>query len=131
MSQKLRHKSISKALLLGLCSAIFSGCAAQNVAPAVSASQPAVTAGQISPRQGLESVLGLTASQLESSFGKPRLDVVEANGRKLQFIGKACIMDVYLYPPKANKPAVATHIDARRRDGAEVDRAACVRALSR
>lgn len=116
----------------------ISGCAATQTtavsAPSVpSISSPATSAPQ--SRAGLESVLGLNVSQLRRKFGAPRLDVREANGRKLQFDGKACIMDVYLYAPNGSpandKSEVATHIDARRSDGAEVDRASCVNALSR
>lgn len=81
-------------------------------------------------KRGLEAVMGKDAASLTRLFGQPRLDVVEAYGRKLQFTGKACVLDAYLYPD--NKGAeVVTHIDARRADGAEVDRAACVDALGR
>jgi hypothetical protein len=64
-------------------------------------------------------------------FGEPRLDVVEVNGRKLQFSGKPCVLDAYLYADGKNGQEIVTHIDARRSDGAEVDRVACVNALSR
>lgn len=81
-------------------------------------------------KKGLEAVMGKDANALTRLFGQPRLDVVEAYGRKLQFTGKACVLDAYLYPD--NKGAeVVTHVDARRADGAEVDRAACVDALGR
>lgn len=116
----------------------ISGCAAttENIAPSAPAiTPPSAPAPAAQSNVGLESVLGLNASQLKRKFGNPRLDVREANGRKLQFDGKACIMDVYLYAPDGSlaneKSEVAAHIDARRSDGAEVDRASCVRALSR
>lgn len=81
-------------------------------------------------KRGLEAVMGKDANALTRLFGQPRLDVVEAYGRKLQFTGKACVLDAYLYPDnKGNE--VVTHVDARRGDGAEVDRAACVDALGR
>jgi hypothetical protein len=57
--------------------------------------------------------------------------VVEVYGRKLQFVGKPCILDAYLYPDGTSGAEIVTHIDARRSDGAEVDRAACVNALMR
>jgi hypothetical protein len=72
--------------------------------------------------------MGKDAATLTRMFGKPRLDVVEVQGRKLQFSGRACILDAYLYPDGKNAEVV-THIDARRSDGAEVDRAQCVNAL--
>ncbi len=81
--------------------------------------------------RGLEAVMGKDAATLKRMFGEPRLDVVEVNGRKLQFSGPACVLDTYLYASAKNGPELVTYIDARRSDGAEVDRAACVNALSR
>jgi len=85
---------------------------------------------------GLEAVLGKNVRQLIRLFGEPRLNVKEPPARKLQFVGKACILDAYLYPD-GNQGANGkqgtervTHVDARRGDGAEVDRASCIRALS-
>ena len=80
---------------------------------------------------GLESVIGKDSASLTRLFGEPRLNIQEANGRKLQFSGTVCILDAYLYPQGGNGTEIVTHVDARRRDGAEVDRAACVNALIR
>jgi hypothetical protein len=82
-------------------------------------------------KKGLGDVMGKNVAELKRMFGEPRLDVVEVYGRKLQFSGKPCILDAYLYPDGKNGQEIVTHIDARRSDGAEVDRAACVNALSR
>ena len=82
-------------------------------------------------KRGLGDVIGKNVAELKRMFGEPRIDVVEVYGRKLQFSGKPCILDAYLYPDGKNGQEVVTHIDARRSDGAEVDRAACVNALSR
>lgn len=82
-------------------------------------------------KRGLGDVMGKNVAELKRLFGEPRIDVVEVYGRKLQFSGKPCILDAYLYPDGKNGQEVVTHIDARRSDGAEVDRAACVNALSR
>jgi hypothetical protein len=82
-------------------------------------------------QRGLEAVMGKDSATLTRMFGAPRLDVVEVYGRKLQFTGKACVLDAYLYPEGRNKTEIVTYIDARRSDGAEVDRAACVDALQR
>jgi hypothetical protein len=81
--------------------------------------------------QGLETVMGRTAGMLASQFGKADLDVREGTARKLQFIGPACILDAYLYPPAAGGEAIVTHIDARLPDGRDMDLASCVAALSR
>jgi hypothetical protein len=82
-------------------------------------------------KRGLGDVIGKGMADLKRMFGEPRIDVVEVHGRKLQFSGKACILDAYLYPDGKGGAEVVTHVDARRSDGAEVDRAACVDALMR
>jgi len=131
MRYNMDKKFYMRGPLIVFSGLLISGCGSQKPAPTVSVSQPVVIASQVVPQKGMENILGLTARQLEQTFGKARLDVREANGRKLQFNGKACIMDVYLYVPEGKNIAVATHVDARRSDGAEVDRSSCVKALSR
>lgn len=84
---------------------------------------------QVQMIPGLEGVIGADALQLGRQFGTPRLDVIEDDTRKLQWSGSACILDVYLYPPPGGGKPTATYVDARRGDGRDVDRAACVAAL--
>lgn len=79
---------------------------------------------------GLEGVIGADAAALKSQFGAPRLDVWEGDAHKLQFAGRPCVLDIYLYPARPGGEARATYVDARREsDGMDVDRAACVAAL--
>jgi len=78
---------------------------------------------------GLEGVIGADAEALTRQFGAPRLDVREGDARKLQWSGVPCVLDAYLYPPEGGGRGVATYVDARRGDGRDVDRAACVAAL--
>ncbi len=120
--------------------ALLSGCAASTGAPAARpTTSPAVgrdVPAAAAPRpaivmKGLEAVIGKDRAALSRLFGQPRLDVGEVYGRKLQFSGKACVLDAYLYPDGKNGTEIVTHVDARRSDGAEVDRAACVEALQR
>lgn len=80
--------------------------------------------------RGLDAVMGKDVGALKRLFGEPRLDVVEVYGRKLQFVGKPCILDAFLYPDRKGNEVV-TYVDARRSDGALVDRASCVEALQR
>lgn len=81
---------------------------------------------------GLEGVLEQDAAGLTRLFGQPRLDVREGDARKLQFVGTACVLDVFLYPLRTGAEPVATYVEARRAsDGQEVDRAACAQALGR
>ena len=80
---------------------------------------------------GLQGVIGADADALIRQFGTPRLDVWEADARKMQFTGTRCILDVFLYPPRQGAPETATWVDARRSDGQDVDRAACVAAMKK
>jgi hypothetical protein len=79
---------------------------------------------------GLEGVIGVGEDQLVRQFGPARLNVWEGDARKLQFSGKACVLDVFLYPTAQSRTPLASYVDARRSsDGKDVDRAACVAAL--
>ncbi|MDT0575433.1 hypothetical protein RM533_04470 [Croceicoccus sp. F390] len=80
---------------------------------------------------GLTGIIGADAGALVRQFGTPRLDVWEDDARKLQFAGRACTLDVFLYPPSPNATERATYVEARRSDGKDVDRAACAKALRR
>lgn len=125
-----------KLVLPVLMSIAVAGCAsapAPAPRPQTPAERPA-SAFSVRPvleKKGLEAVMGKDIATLKRLFGEPRLDIVEVYGRKLQFSGKACVLDAFLYPDGKGGSEIVTHIDARRSDGAEVDRAACVEALSR
>src|SRR5688500_2310552 len=57
---------------------------------------------------------GMTAGELIEHFGRPRLQIIEGIGTKLQFAGPACILDAYLYPPgNGGGTQRVTHIEAR------------------
>ena len=97
------------------------------IEPEVSFRAPQVRSGP-----GLDGVIGSDAGGLVRQFGTPRLDVWEADARKLQFAGTACVLDVFLYPLTPGRTETATWVEARRQtDGKDVDRAACVAALRR
>lgn len=124
------------AILLGTCCLLVAGAAqADNKRPAkpsIPLDKPASAASTVRPPQsprGLESVMGKDMATLVRLFGQPRLDIIEVEGRKLQFSGRACILDAYLYPDGNNGAEIVTHVDTRRSDGAEVDRAQCINAL--
>jgi len=87
-------------------------------------------AARVQNLPGLEGVIGSSANELVRQFGTPRLDVSEGDARKLQYVGTACVLDIFLYPPQPGRDPQATYVEARRAsDGLEVDRAACVAAL--
>ena len=94
--------------------------------------QDGFLAPEVMRAAGLESVIGKNATALANQFGPPRLEVQEGDAQKLQFTGRACVLDIYLYPLRPGAEPSATHVEARRAsDGQNVDRASCVAALRR
>ena len=91
--------------------------------PAVAAPRPT--------QQRTDQIVGRDAAALLSLFGQPALDVQEGDARKLQFSGRPCVLDAYLYPPQGRGEPIVTHVDARSPDGADTDRNACIAALRR
>ena len=72
----------------------------------------------------------MTANELIQHFGKPRLQIVEGDGTKLQFAGPNCFLDIYLYPPSSGSGAPrATHIEARNSQGGDVSAQSCASAI--
>jgi len=110
---------------------VLAGCVSDGRPLPQPAARPTPSRSTTLNAAGLEGVLGRSPRDLERLFGKPRLDVREADARKLQFANGQCVLDAYLYPEGQGGAEVVTYVDARRGDGKDVDRAACVEALSR
>ena len=112
-------------MMAGAATALLAGCGP---------SAPPVSVGARAPvaytSVGLERVLGQDAAALTRLFGQPDADVREGPGRKLQFVGRFCVLDASLYPKGTAEPRV-TWLDAREPDGSTIDRASCVAALTR
>jgi hypothetical protein len=81
------------------------------------------------PRTARSGLAGLTAGELVGHFGNPVLQIREGTSLKLQFRGRSCVLDAYLYPSQGDNTLRVTHIDARSPNGADMDQAACVSAL--
>ena len=76
------------------------------------------------------SLIGMSAGELIQRFGQPALQIREGRSLKLQFRGRACILDAYLYPPTAGTGAErVAHVDTRLSSGADTNQLACIRAL--
>lgn len=131
-------------LLALTLTAMLAACGAGGVKSASSARPKAVPVAIRAPVRlapprprvlaapGLEGVIGAGPDELARQFGPARLNVWEGDARKLQFVGTACVLDIYLYPPAPGGAPEATYVDARRAsDGQDVDRASCVAALKR
>ena len=83
------------------------------------------TPGLFRPRRRLDRAMVQNAWD-----GAADADVREGQARKLQYQGKFCVLDAYLYPKDGGEPRVS-YIDAREPDGSAIDRASCVAALTR
>ena len=116
----MRRLAFAAALLLSACA----------TRPETAAEQPqpvAPPAPQV--RTG---VLGLTAGELIQRFGQPALQVREGRSLKLQFRGRACVLDAYLYPPlQGAGPERVTHVDTRLPNGNDTSQPACIASLTR
>lgn len=125
------------AIALAALALALAGCAGGAVpSRPAPASQPRGSSIVVVPEmmapQGLEGVIGQDAGTLARRFGAPRLDVAEGDARKLQFSGRDCVLDIYLYPLRPGADPVASHVEARQRQGgAAVDRGACIREVER
>jgi hypothetical protein len=104
---------------------VLAGCQ-QNASPRSAGSSPPPM-----KEAGLGRVIGRTAQQLIQLFGPADLDAREGKARRLQFVGAACILDAYLYPPEKDGEPETSYLDARTPQGEDIDRASCVSALSR
>lgn len=118
----MRGWIVAGALLVGACG--------ESIPPVRPASYVPVPAAAPAPPPSIAAIKGETAPKLLAQFGTPAMDLSEGRGRKLQFAGPICVLDIYLYPPagRGGEP-LATHLDTRQRDGAPIDQASCVAAL--
>ncbi len=107
--------ALSSALLLSACMR----------APRAEVTQPAPPPPTPQVRGELS---GLTPNELVGHFGKPALQIREGTSMKLQFRGRSCVLDAYLYPQTGGTLRV-THVDTRTANGADTDQAACISAL--
>jgi hypothetical protein len=100
---------------------LIAGCA---TAPTLQPEAPVVQSPTTREGRG---VLGLTTAELVGHFGNPALQVREGSSLKLQFRGRSCVLDAYLYPQ--NNVLRVTHVDTRTLSGLDFDQAACIASL--
>ena len=98
--------------------------------PAPTPPTPTAPAAATPSRHDHSTLNGLTANELAEHFGKPRLQVREGDGTKLQFAGPNCVLDAYLYPAQSGQgvPRV-THVDARNLQGGDVNTQGCIASI--
>jgi hypothetical protein len=117
---------INRRRLILVAALAFAGCQ-QNAPPRSAGASPPPSMKEA----GLGRVVGRTAAQMVQLFGPADLDAHEGRARRLQFVGAACVLDAYLYPPENGGQPVVSYLDARTPQGEDIDRASCVAALSR
>lgn len=127
-----------RALVAASLALLASACASGNYVRSgqVPAPPDQATAGfrapQVQHGDGIGGIIGQQASSLTRRFGTPRIDLAEGDARKLQFAGNSCVLDIFLYPLEAGGAQVATHVEARlKQGGGEVDRGSCIAAVER
>jgi hypothetical protein len=100
---------------------LIAGCATR---PQPEPQAPAVQSPTTREPRG---IIGMTTSELVGHYGNPALQVREGTSLKLQFRGRSCVLDAYLYPQ--NNILRVTHVDTRTLAGADSDQAVCIASL--
>jgi CubicO group peptidase (beta-lactamase class C family) len=103
---------------------LLAGCAARP-APQPQAAAPA----PVQKKELSTDLIGATAGELIQAFGQPALQVREGAGLKLQWRGRSCVLDAYLYLQGSTERVA--HVDTRLASGTDTERDQCVRSLSR
>lgn len=107
---------------------LLAGCMARAPEPRA----PHIPTPTPMPPQASQTLIGLSAGELIQRMGQPVLQVREGPGLKLQFRGRSCVLDAYLYPtPSGGLPERVTHVDTRLQNGNDTSQAPCIASLTR
>ena len=104
---------------------LLAACATRPEAPPVTVQQQ--SPAQPTSREARQ-LFGLTPQELVGHLGNPAFQVREGNSLKLQFRGRQCVLDAYLYPANGGVYRV-TWVDTRNKAGTDTDQAACISSL--
>jgi hypothetical protein len=115
--------------IVPIAALLAAGCAS-TPAPAPREAPSAPVAVISVSRHNHDTLDGMTANDLAEHFGRPRLQIREGDGTKLQFAGPGCVLDAYLYPPAGGQgvPRVS-HVDTRNLQGGDVNTQACIASI--
>lgn len=112
-------------LILATATLLLAACATRPVQEAVPATPPQPI---VPVERQTTQLAGLSISEVEAHLGRPALQIREGASLKLQFRGRFCVLDAYLYPGE-NGALRVTHVDTRLPTGADVDQATCLSSL--
>lgn len=117
--------------LTAFAALLAAGCATAPTPPRLPPTAgPSPTVPRPSDNSG--GLIGLTAADLYQRFGQPALQVREGPGLKLQYRGRACVLDTYLYPPERGQgPDRVVHVDTRLSSGIDTPQPGCIATLQR
>src|SRR5262249_49341011 len=118
-----RHRAPMRRLIFA-SALILAGCATRPEPTPVP--QEPTQAVPVQPQ--ITQLPGRTTRDLTGHSGRPALQVQEGPSLKLQFRGRYCVLDAYLYPGQ-NGVLRVTHVDTRNTSGSDVDQATCISAL--
>ena len=122
--------SLAIALLLGAC--VPSPSYVRSAPAPTTQVRPVVAQPPATARRDADGILGERAGALTRRFGQARIDLAEGDARKLQFASGRCVLDIFLYPLEPGSPPVATHLEARLREGGSAtDAASCIADVER
>lgn len=111
----------------GICATLSGLLLVTACAPVATVSPPVPAAAPPAATLGMERVLGASPEAVIAILGRPSLDREEGPARHLQFAhGNVCTLDLFFYPRPPGGGRVATHAEARRRDGSPLDPASCL-----
>ena len=114
-------------ILLVAAALSLAGCMARAPQP-----EPAKPPPVVETPQARSNLIGMSAGELIQRMGQPPLQVREGPGLKLQFRGRSCILDAYLYPPTEGTGVErVTHVDTRLENGNDTSQPACIASLTR
>ena len=114
----MRFHPLAAILLLSACARVSTETATPTPPPAAPVQQPR--------ESGV--LIGLTGNELVTRFGSPILQIREGNSFKIQFRGRLCVLDAFLYPSTGAQYRV-THVEARSLAGLDTNQSDCIRTL--
>jgi hypothetical protein len=114
----MRFHPLAAILFLSACARVPTETATPTP-PSVPPAQPPRESGVL---------VGMTGNELVTRFGSPVLQIREGNSFKIQFRGRLCVLDAFLYPSTGAQYRV-THVEARSLSGLETNQSDCIRTL--